>query len=95
VRLDELGREEIRLRPPTTDTYSLPQGQDEFYFSLPYDQMDACLYAYDRGVAAAEVASELGLGTVQIERVYRDIEAKRRVARYLHTAPLLVAEVEQ
>lgn len=85
--------QEIRRRPPTTDTYSLPQGQDEFYFSLPYDQMDACLYALDRGVVAEEVASALGLGTVQVERVYRDIAAKRRAARYLHTAPLLVAEV--
>src|SRR5947207_2718078 len=28
--------EGVRSRPPTTDTYSLPQGQDEFYFSLPY-----------------------------------------------------------
>jgi NAD+ synthase len=56
--------------------------------------MDACLYAHDRAVAAEEVASALGLRTVQIERVYRDIEAKRRVARYLHSAPLLVAEVE-
>jgi NAD+ synthetase len=25
---------------PTTDTYTLPQGQDEFYFALPYAQMD-------------------------------------------------------
>ena len=37
--------EEIRRRPPTTDTFSLPQTQEEFYFALPYDQMDLCLYA--------------------------------------------------
>ena len=36
--------EEIRRRPPTTDTYSLEQSQEEFFFSLPYDQMDLCLY---------------------------------------------------
>src|SRR5258706_4884911 len=36
---------EICTRPPTTDTYSLPQSQEEFYFSLPYTGMDACLYA--------------------------------------------------
>src|SRR5688500_18005969 len=34
--------ETIRTRPPTTDTYSLPQTQEEFYFSLPYDRMDLC-----------------------------------------------------
>ena len=36
--------EEIRRRPPTTDTFSLPQTQEEFYFALPYDKMDLCLY---------------------------------------------------
>jgi NAD+ synthase len=82
--------EEILRRPPTTDTYSLPQGQDEFYFSLPYDQMDLCLYARDNNVPAAEVAAVLRLTPDQIERVYKDIEAKRRFARYLHAAPMLV-----
>jgi NAD+ synthase len=38
------------------------------------------------------VAERLGLSTSQIERVYRDIEAKRRTARYLHASPLLVRE---
>ena len=32
----------------------------------------------------------IGLTTQQVEWVYRDIDAKRRVARYLHAAPLLV-----
>ena len=83
--------EEIRSRPPTTDTYSLPQTQEEFYFSLPYDRMDLCLYAVDHGVAAAEVADALGLEGEQVERVFADIAAKRRVARYLHAAPVALA----
>ena len=41
--------EEIRSRPPTTDTYSLPQSQEEFYFSVPYEKMDLCLYALNNG----------------------------------------------
>ena len=84
--------EEIRSRPPTTDTYSLEQTQEEFYFALPYDKMDLCLYAKDHSVAPAEVATVLGLEAAQIERVYKDIEAKRRAARYLHSPPLLVRE---
>ena len=44
--------EAIRGRPPTTDTYSLPQSQEEFYFSLPYDKMDLCLYGKNHGVDA-------------------------------------------
>jgi NAD+ synthase len=84
--------DEIRRRPPTTDTYSLEQTQEEFYFALPYGEMDFCLYAHDHDVPAAEVAERLGLSTGQVERVYRDIEAKRRTARYLQASPLLVRE---
>src|SRR5688572_3611132 len=39
----------IRSRPPTTDTYSLPQSQEEFYFSLPAKTMDLVLYARNEG----------------------------------------------
>lgn len=82
--------EEIRSRPPTTDTYSMPQSQEEFYFSLPYDKMDLCLYAVDNGVDAGTVARSLGYEVEQIERVFQDIAGKRRVSRYLHAAPRLV-----
>ncbi len=82
--------ESVRLRPPTTDTYSLAQSQEEFYFSLPYDQMDLCLYAKDHEVPAEEVAEAVGLDVDQIGRVYDDIDAKRKVAEYLHERPLLV-----
>jgi NAD+ synthase len=82
---------EIRSRPPTTDTFSLAQSQEEFYFALPYDKMDLCLWAYNHRTPSKEVGEGLGLTAEQVERVYRDIEAKRRVSRYLHQAPLLVA----
>jgi NAD+ synthase len=85
--------EEVRCRPPTTDTFSLPQTQEEFFFSLPYTQMDLCLYAHDQGMPEAEVASALGLTEKQVSAVYRDIEAKRRSTRYLHEPPLLVQPV--
>jgi NAD+ synthase len=82
--------DEIRERTPTTDTYSLPQTQEEFFFSLPYDQMDACLLARDHGVPPLLVAEALGLTPDQVARVYRDIDAKRAAARYLHEPPLLI-----
>jgi NAD+ synthase len=83
--------EEIRRRPPTTDTFSMPQTQEEFYFALPYDRMDLCLYALNQGIPAAEVAPLVELTPEQVERVFKDIEAKRRATRYLHTPPLLCA----
>lgn len=85
--------EEIRQRPPTTDTWSLAQTQEEFYFSLPYREMDLCLYGLTHGLAAASVAPAVGLTSEQVEQVWRDIEAKRRTTRYLHEAPILVEPV--
>ena len=82
--------EEIRRRAPTTDTFSLPQTQEEFYFALPHHQMDLCLYAFNQGVPASEVAQVVGITTEQVERVYRDIQAKRRATQYHHMPALLV-----
>ena len=86
--------EEVRRRQPTTDTYSLAQGQDEFYFSLPYRKMDLCLYGRNNGIPADRVAQLLELKPEQIELVYRDIDTKRSTTRYLHLPPLLVEEVD-
>jgi NAD+ synthase len=85
--------ERIRRRPPTTDTYSLPQGQDEFYFNLTYDKLDLCLYGKNHGVPAAEVAAAAGLTPAQVERAYHDIDMKRSTTRYQHLAPMLVEPV--
>ncbi len=87
--------EEIRLRPPTTDTYAMPQSQEEFYFSLPYDRMDLCLYAVDNGLPPEAVSAALQLSVEQIRRVFADIAAKRRVARYLHDAPVVLADLRR
>jgi NAD+ synthase len=87
--------DEIRRRPPTTDTFSMPQTQEEFYFALPYDRMDLCLFAANNGVSAEEVAPVVNLTAAQVERVFKDIEAKRRATRYLHMRPLLVDPVTE
>jgi NAD+ synthase len=87
--------EEICQRPPTTDTFSMPQTQEEFYFALPYDRMDLCLYAFNHGISAVDVAPVIDLTPDQVERVFKDIEAKRRATRYLHMRPLLVDAVNE
>ena len=78
---------------PTTDTYSLSQGQDEFYFALPYQQMDVALWAHNHRVPASELATALNIGTEQADFIYADIEAKRRATHYLHARPMLVEPV--
>ena len=82
---------EICNARPTTDTYSLPQGQDEFYFGLPWDKMDLALWALNHEVSAAALARAIGVSEVQAERAYADIRAKRHATKYLHLAPQLIA----
>jgi NAD+ synthase len=87
--------DEICSRPPTTDTYSMAQSQEEFYFSVPYDKMDLCLYGKNYGISCSDVAVASGLTAQQVERVYHDIDSKRKTTRYLHTAPVLVEEITE
>jgi NAD+ synthase len=86
--------EEILVRTPTTDTFSLPQTQEEFYFSVPYRTMDICLYALNNGVTASAAAEVSGLTEEQVHRVWTDIRAKRRTTRPLHVTGLTVEDVE-
>lgn len=81
--------EEIQRRPPTTDTYSLEQSQEEFYFSLSLDKFDLCLYGKDHHVTPEEVAEATGISTELVTRIYQQIESKRKATRYLHMKPLL------
>ena len=85
----------ICKRPPTTDTYSMQQSQEEFYFSVPYDKMDLCLYGKNHGISTEDVAAATGLTAEQVGRVYHDIDTKRNTTRYLHTPPLLADEVPE
>jgi len=86
--------EEIQGRPSTTDTYSLEQSQEEFYFAVPLQQMDLCLYGKNHDISNEELAPIVGLEPKQVQRVYAMIDGKRAVARYLRSAPLLVEEIE-
>ncbi len=80
---------------PTTDTYSLAQGQDEFYFALDHSRMDMALWACNQGYAAAELAQALAIDPTTAANIYRDIEIKRKTTRYLHLKGQLVGPVPE
>ena len=87
--------EEIWSRPPTTDTYSLPQSQEEFYFSLPYALMDLCLFGKNNDVPVEDIATATSLTVEQVKRVFRDIDQKRKTTLYLHLGPELAGDVQE
>jgi NAD+ synthase len=84
--------EEIQKRPPTTDTYSLAQSQEEFYFSMPLEKMDLCLYGRDHGISPSALASLVGFTEDQVRRAYAMIDSKRQFARYLHHPPIILPD---
>jgi NAD+ synthase len=81
--------DEIRRRTPTTDTYSMEQTQEEFYFGLSLEQTDLCLYARDHGIPIEVVAPAVGLSPDQVTRAFEMLDSKREAARYLHAPAAL------
>lgn len=86
--------QEILKRPPTTDTYSMSQGQDEFYFSLPYREMDICLFGLNNDLPDDVVCREAGITPVVLQAVYTDIRQKRVTTSYLHSRPVLMSNLK-
>lgn len=80
---------------PTTDTFSLAQGQDEFYFGLPYAQLDVALWHLNRGSGPADLARDLGCDEATAARTFESIRAKRRATAYLQAPPVLVVPVPE
>lgn len=85
--------ERLCAAQPTTDTYSLEQGQDEFYFALPYRSMDLALWAINHSVPADQLARALDIPVEQAQAVYTDIASKRRTTRYLHQTPITLDHI--
>jgi NAD+ synthase len=91
----QLGRElqvpdSILGRVPTTDTYSAPVTQEEFYFRLPFEEMDLLLYAWHQDIPLPEVCAVMELTEEQVQRIYRDFAQKAKMAQYLSCAPLMM-----
>ena len=84
----------VTSRPPTTDTFSLPQSQEEFYYNMPTQTLDVVLHARNEGRPPTELAGEIGFTTEQVQRAYADIDQKRMTTRYLHLGPQLVEDVD-
>lgn len=83
----------VTSRPPTTDTFSLPQSQEEFYYSLPTRKLDLVLNGFNEGRSVESIALEAGLSSEEVERSIRDVQQKRKTTRYLHMPPWVIESV--
>lgn len=88
---EELGLpESVAKRRPTTETFSLPQTQEEFYFGYPYEQMDLLVWGHDHGVAPEDLAGRVGLCAADVAIGYAEVERRRAATAYLHAEALFV-----
>lgn len=80
--------EEIIKRTPTSDTYSAEQTQEEFFFQLPYYEMDLICYAFENKIPENEVGKVLNKPTHEIVRLYNNLERKIKTTEYLRMPPI-------
>jgi NAD+ synthase len=82
--------ESITSQSPTTDTFSLAQSQEEFYFGYPYERMDLLLWGHENGLAPAELAPRVGLDEAEVEAAYKEIDRRRVATEYLQAPAVMV-----
>jgi len=78
----------IQKRTPTSDTYSAPATQEEFFFRLPSETMDLLWYAQENHVPVEEAAHAMGMSPDQVRNAFDNFSRKGRTTRYLRTPPL-------
>ncbi|UCC80229.1 MAG: NAD(+) synthase [Candidatus Zixiibacteriota bacterium] len=80
---------EIRSRTPSAETYPSDVSQEEFFFGLDFKIMDQLWFAKEGGFAIDDVAEVTGLTVEQVERVWHDLDQKKRTTEYLRHPPIL------
>ena len=82
--------EAIATRAPTTETFSMPQTQEEFYFGHPYERMDLLIWGQAEGVEPPELAPRVALDPEEVATAYAEIERRRVATEYLHAPPTII-----
>jgi len=80
--------QEIIDRTPTTDTYTAEQTQEDFFYQMPFEEMDLIWYGWENGYPADEVAKVMGRTTKEIENNYKNFKRKRKTTEYLRMKPI-------
>ena len=79
---------EIIDRTPTSDTYSAEQTQEEFFFQLPFQQMDLLWYAFKNEYDPEEVGTVMEINPDEIKKVFAGFERKIKTTEYLRMPPI-------
>ena len=79
---------EIIKRTPTSDTYSAEQTQEEFFFQMPYHEMDLIWYGMENEINPEEVGKVVNKTSDEIKHIYNNLKRKKSTTAYLRMAPI-------
>ena len=80
--------QEIIDRVPTTDTYTAEQTQEEFFYQMPYQEMDMIWYGFENNVSPEEIGSALGKTADEIKLIFNNFSRKKMSTEYLRMPPI-------
>lgn len=80
--------QEIIDRTPTTDTYTAEQTQEDFFYQLPFKEMDLIWYGWENNYPAEEVGKVMDKTAVEIKNIYKSFERKKKTTEYLRMKPI-------
>jgi len=83
---------EIIKRTPTTDTYSAEQTQEEFFFQLPFKEMDLLWYAYENNYEPENVANLLNKTPEAVKNIFNSFRRKQQTTDYLRRESIIYHE---
>jgi len=71
--------QEIIDRTPTTDTYTAEQTQEDFFYQMPFEEMDLIWYGWENNYPTEEVGKVMDKSTLEIENIYKNFDRKSKV----------------
>jgi len=80
--------QEIIDRTPTTDTYTAEQTQEEFFYQMPYQEMDLIWYAFENNISPEETGSVMGKTADEIKLIFNNLSRRKVTTDYLRMAPV-------
>jgi len=80
--------DEIINRTPTSDTYSAEQSQEEFFFQMPYQDMDLLWYGMENGISPELIGETLEKTPEEINLIFNNLKRKKKTTEYLRMPPI-------
>jgi len=80
--------QEIIERTPTTDTYTAEQTQEEFFFQMPYHEVDMIWYGFENNISPEEIGNALSKTAEEIKLIYNNFSRKQMTTAYLRMPPI-------